>query len=77
VSDRRILDSPEFGVEIASALHRLYPAKFELRDTLGAIGSRETLAAIARDDDPRSIERQWRPHIAAFQAMRAKYLLYQ
>ena len=31
VSDRMILDSPELGVEIASALWKLYPRDFTLQ----------------------------------------------
>jgi len=30
VTDRDTLDAPELGLEIASALHRLYPENFQL-----------------------------------------------
>ena len=53
VMDRRALDSPEMGVEILSVLHRMYPAQFQVEKTLRLVGSRSTLDAIGRGDDPR------------------------
>ncbi len=76
VVDRKVFNAPELGVEIASVLYRLYPAQFQLASTLGAIGSRETVAAIRRGDDPRLIARSWQPQDAAFLKVRSKYLLY-
>ena len=48
VTDRRVLDSPEMGVEILSVLHRMYPAQFGLEKTLRLVGSRSTVEAIER-----------------------------
>lgn len=76
ISDREALDSPALGIEVASALHRLYPAQFETRRTLGMIGSRTVLDAIGRGDDPQRIERGWNPALDRFIATRARYLLY-
>lgn len=76
ISDRDKLDSPALGIEIVSALHRLHAARFELRKTLGMVGSRAVLDAFGRGDDPRSIERAWAPRLDQFLATRAKYLLY-
>ena len=76
VVDRRLLDTPELGVELASALNRLFPGQFQLSATLDAIGSRETVDAIRRGGDPRLIARSWKSQDEAFLATRAKYLLY-
>ena len=76
VNDRHTLDGPELGVEIASALHRLYPAEFQLQKTLGVIGSRVAVDAIDHGRDPRAIEKDWMPQLSRFGAIRAKYLLY-
>jgi hypothetical protein len=76
VVDRRALNTPELGLEIASALYRLYPARFQLARTLAAIGSRETVAAIGRGDDPRLIARSWQSQVGVFLKTRSKYLLY-
>jgi uncharacterized protein YbbC (DUF1343 family) len=43
LTDRQALDSPALGVEIASALNRLYPNDFHLDKTLPLIGSHEVL----------------------------------
>jgi uncharacterized protein YbbC (DUF1343 family)/CubicO group peptidase (beta-lactamase class C family) len=75
LEDRQALDSARLGIEIASALHRLYPG-FELDRTLGMIGSRSVLSAIKGGDDPAAVESGWQGKLAVFRATRAKYLLY-
>jgi uncharacterized protein YbbC (DUF1343 family) len=77
LTDRNALDSPELGVEILSVLHRLYPVQFQLDKSLRLIGNRDTLDAIARGDDPRSISATWSSALAAFRAAREPYLLYR
>ncbi len=74
--DRQRLDAPALGVEIASALRRLYGGVFDLGATLGMIGDRATLEAIGRGEDPRSIVRRWQGPLEQFSALRAKYLIY-
>ena len=77
VTDRRALDSPEMGVEILSVLHRLYPAQFKVQTTLRLIGSRSTLEAIERGDDPRAIAEGWTPKLAEYERARKEFLLYR
>lgn len=74
--DRQALDSPEMGVEIASALFKLFPTQFKLEDTLPLIGSRRVVDAIRAGDDPRSIALAWQDALRRFRSERAKYLLY-
>jgi uncharacterized protein YbbC (DUF1343 family) len=74
--DRQILDSPALGVEIASALHHLYPREFQLDKTMGLIGSREVLQAIKEGQDPASIVQNWQGPLEKFYKLRSKYLLY-
>ena len=76
VIDRTRFDAPAFGIEIASALHRLYPEVFELKATLGMIGTRQVLAAISRGDDPRAIAQTWDDDLTAFGERRARFLMY-
>ena len=64
------------GLEIASVLHRLYPAKFQVDKMIELLGSRSTVYRLARGDDPREIEAGWAADIASFREMREKYLLY-
>ena len=74
--DRQALDSPELGVELASALTRLFPNDFRLDKTLRLVGSQEVIAAIRSGEDPRGIALRWQAALNAFLQMRAKYLLY-
>ena len=74
--DRKALDAPRLGMELAVALHRLHPKAFAVRDMLALLGSRQTLAAIEAGEDPAIIGRRWQAGLEAFTAMRAKYLLY-
>ena len=76
LNDRNALDSPALGIEIASALHRLYPKEFQLDKTLPLIGSRKVLQEIKKGLDPRQIAREWEEDLARFNKMRAKYMLY-
>lgn len=75
--DRQALDSPELGVELASALHQLYPKKFELDKTLPLVGSKWVLDDIKNNIDPRRIQYLWQAPLMKFRKIRAKYLLYQ
>jgi uncharacterized protein YbbC (DUF1343 family) len=74
--DRQVLDSPALGIEIASALHRLYPNDFHLDKTLGLIGSREVLQSVKEGQDPTSIVQNWQGPLEQFCKLRSKYLLY-
>ncbi len=77
VTDRRVLDSPEMGVEIMSVLHRMYAAQFDVEKTLRLVGSRSTVEAVERGDDPRAIAEGWKPKLAAYVEAWKAFLLYQ
>jgi len=74
--DRAALDGPALGIELAAALYRLYPGKFQIDRTLGMMGAPEVLQAIKQGDDPRNIRRRWQPGLDNFHRQRARYLLY-
>jgi uncharacterized protein YbbC (DUF1343 family)/CubicO group peptidase (beta-lactamase class C family) len=74
--DRQALDSPEMGVELASALYTLFPRAFEIDRTLPLVGSRDVINEIKAGKDPRAIELQWEKTLDAFMKLRAQYLLY-
>ena len=76
LTDRHALNSPLLGIEIASALYRLYPDKFNLQATLGMVGERRVLQAIAEGQDPKIIAEQWQNGISQFMALRSQHLLY-
>ena len=74
VTDRNALDTPELGVEIVTALHKLYPEQFHL--AMRFFDNQATFDALKRGDDPRAIRESWQPALNAFNARRAKVLLY-
>ena len=74
--DRQSLDSPALGIEIASALYRIYPKDFQIDKTLALIGSRKVLQAIKKGQDPTSIAQDWQEPLEQFRKLRSKYLLY-
>jgi uncharacterized protein YbbC (DUF1343 family) len=74
--DRDALDAPELGIEIASALHKLYPDRFELAGLDSLVVNKPSLDALASGEDPRRVAEQWRDAIVRFEAIRGKYLIY-
>lgn len=76
VTDRNSLDAPELGIEIASALHSLYPQQFEMKNLDSLMLNNATLAAISAGQDPRRVWMDWVEAIELFKPIRAKYLLY-
>ena len=76
LTDRDALDSAALGIEIISALYKLYPKDFQIDKTLGLIGSRKVLKEIKDGDDPQSIIQNWQGPLADFLNIRKRYLLY-
>ncbi len=75
--DRAMLDAPRLGCELAAALRRVYPLRFDIAGMLGNLGSRESLAALAAGVDASTIVATWGPALQSFEALRAKYLRYR
>ncbi|MGC5184027.1 hypothetical protein ACPXBI_28660 [Escherichia coli] len=57
-------------------MRRLHPDKFETRDLIKLLGSREAVAAIDAGKDPAAIVASWKEGQASFQAKAAPHLLY-
>jgi uncharacterized protein YbbC (DUF1343 family) len=76
VTDRNALDAPELGIEIASALQKLYPTTFKINGLDVLMVSKASLDALAAGKDPRRIAEGWRDDIDRFAEVRARYLLY-
>jgi SSS family transporter len=77
LTDRKVLDAPEMGIEILSVLHRLYPEQFQVEKAMRLVVNRATMDALERGDDPRTIAASWQPSLHDFMDRRAAYLLYQ
>jgi uncharacterized protein YbbC (DUF1343 family) len=76
LTDRNRFDSPLFGIELISALYRLYGDRFQIDRTVSMIGSRASLDAVKAQTDPREIARAWTPALEDFRARREPHLLY-
>lgn len=76
VTNRDRLDSPELGIEVASALDALYPRQWDSTAMHGLAGSADVVAKIRAGEDPRRIEADWQDSLQAFEQERARALLY-
>jgi uncharacterized protein YbbC (DUF1343 family) len=76
IIDRDTFDSIRVGLEIADAMHRLYPLRFQITKLTDLLGSQTTVDALIAFQSPASIIASWTNDLAAFRAMRAKYLIY-
>ncbi len=74
--NRDFFDAPELGIEIASALHTLYPNEFDMKNMPLLTGSRKIVDDIASGIDPRRIWQDWQDPLKAFMTVRKKYLIY-
>jgi uncharacterized protein YbbC (DUF1343 family)/CubicO group peptidase (beta-lactamase class C family) len=76
VLDRYVLDAPALGIELATALHKLYPNDFQMQKMLEILANQATYDALVAAKDPRWITASWRDALEDFQQKRQKYLLY-
>jgi len=76
VTDRERLRPVRVGLEIASALSRLYGAQFRLEDAALLFGSKAMLENVRAGQDPAAIAASWIEGEAKWRVTRAKYLLY-
>ena len=77
VTDRAALRPVRLGVELASALHRLYGVKYELEPSERLFGSRDVVTRIRAGEDPAAIVGSWAAAEGRWRLLRAKYLLYR
>lgn len=75
--DRNTLDAPELGVELASALHKLYLKDFKMERMEELLANQATYDALAAGQDPRRVAEGWREPVQKFMELRGKYLLYK
>lgn len=76
VTDRNAVRPVRVGVEIASALLKLFPGKFEIDSATRLFGSAAGLTRLKAGDDPAAIAASWSGAEARWRLLRAKYLLY-
>ena len=76
ITDREQFDSIRLGLEVAYALHKLYPGKIDFEQSKLLIGNRKVIDALKAGDDPRVIEQGLMNDIATFMNRRRPFLLY-
>ena len=75
--ERSVLDAPELGVELASALHKLYGAQYDMHRLPELLNNKAAFDAITAGEDPRRIAQDWQKQLDDFEQMRQKYLIYK
>jgi uncharacterized protein YbbC (DUF1343 family) len=76
LTDRNGLDAPELGIELASALRKLYPSDFTIEKITGLLANQAAYYGLIAGRDPRRIAQDWQDDLAKFQELRKKFLLY-
>jgi uncharacterized protein YbbC (DUF1343 family) len=76
LTDRNALDAPELGIELASALHKLYSANYKIDRITELLMNQSVYDALIANQDPRRIAQDWQEGLEKFEAIRKKYLLY-
>ncbi len=77
VTDRTQFRPVHAGLEIAAALHRLYPAEWRVDDYIRLLANSDTLARLKRGDSPEEITDSWAPRLGEFRRVRDRALLYR
>jgi uncharacterized protein YbbC (DUF1343 family)/CubicO group peptidase (beta-lactamase class C family) len=77
VTDREVLDSPELGIELASALAKLYPQQFHIEKMLDILANQNVYDELAHGVDPHRIALNWQDDLQKFLQVRGKYLIYK
>lgn len=75
--NRLTLDSPELGIELAAALHKLYPNDFRMDKMMTILANQETMEDLNLGVDPRFISSKWNEALDSFRPIREKYLIYK
>jgi uncharacterized protein YbbC (DUF1343 family)/CubicO group peptidase (beta-lactamase class C family) len=75
--ERNAFDAPELGIELASALRKLYPQQFHMERMIELLLNQSVYDAIVQGQDPRRIAEDWREPLEKFQLVRQKYLIYK
>ena len=74
--DRNALDAPVLGIELASALRKLYPSDYKIERITELLVNQSVYDALIAGEDPRRIAQDWQEGLEKFEAVRKKYLLY-
>lgn len=74
--DRNALDAPLLGVELMSALLKLFPKDYKLERTSDLVANPRVMEAVKAGRDPRAIASDWQKDVADFMKRHQKFPLY-
>ncbi|HUK23867.1 MAG TPA: serine hydrolase [Terriglobales bacterium] len=77
LTSRNSLDAPELGIELASALHKLYPQQYHMERMTELLLNQAVYDAILQGQDARRIAQDWQEPLEKFEQLRQKYLIYK
>jgi uncharacterized protein YbbC (DUF1343 family) len=77
ITDRSQFQSVLTGVEIASALHSVFPSDWKLDNYSRLLVNADTLERLKRSEPAADIVRSWATALASFNRARRKYFLYE
>jgi uncharacterized protein YbbC (DUF1343 family) len=77
ITDRESFSALRLGLELISALNKLYPGQIDLDRNLRLIGNREVVEQLKAGADPRSLEPALMEKLPEFLEKRRRYLLYE
>ncbi len=77
LTERNALDAPELGIELATALQKLYPANFKIGRMAELLVNQAAFDGLMAGEDPRRIAQDWQEELEKFEVMRQKYLIYK
>jgi uncharacterized protein YbbC (DUF1343 family)/CubicO group peptidase (beta-lactamase class C family) len=77
ITDRARFQSVLTGIEVAVALHSLYPSDWKVDSYLRLLVSADALARLKRGESAGELIRSWTPALENFQRQRSRALLYQ
>ena len=77
LTDGNALQPMRVGIEIALALEKLYPGKFDPAKMIELVGNANTIRQLVEGEDATAIVTSWNHELEEFRKTRAKYLLYE
>jgi uncharacterized protein YbbC (DUF1343 family)/CubicO group peptidase (beta-lactamase class C family) len=76
LTERNALDGPELGIELASALRKLYPSDYNMDRIVELLANQAAYDGLVAGKDPRRIAQDWQEELEKFEVVRKKYLIY-
>jgi uncharacterized protein YbbC (DUF1343 family)/CubicO group peptidase (beta-lactamase class C family) len=77
ITDRAQFQSVLTGIEIAVALHRLFPSDWKVDSYARLLVNADTLGSLQRGDSAGEVARSFANKLESFRAIRLRYLLYE